>query len=325
MRNLMHYTQLTSGQRYQIEALLKVKTAKNEIAHTIGVHPSTIGRELKRNTGLKGYRPKQAQSKTDKRRHQAVKAIKLTTTIIHLVNDKLQQDWSPEQISGWLKKQHQIAISHERIYQHVWTNKRQGGELHTHLRQSNKRRKKKYGGQDKRGQIRNRVSIDERPDCVTQKTRLGDWEIDTVIGQHHQGALVTLVERVSKFTLIKKVPSKHASQVSEATVALLTPYIDKTLTITADNGKEFAGHEGLAAQLNADIYFAHPYSSWERGLNENTNGLIRQYFTKGSSFETITDEDVERVMNKLNHRPRKTLNFKTPHEVFFDETTQKAA
>jgi IS30 family transposase len=318
----MHYTQLTNGQRYQIEALLKLKTPKNEIARLLTVHPSTIGRELKRNTGQKGYRPKQAQSKTDKRRKEAAKAIKLTLSIEQIINDKLQQQWSPEQISGWLKKEETISLSHERIYQHVWADKRQGGELHTHLRQSNKRRKKKYGSQDKRGQIRNRVSIDERPSCVAQKERIGDWEIDLVMGQHHQGALVTIVERKSKFTLIKKVPSKHALQVSQATVALLTPYVEKTHTITADNGKEFAAHEQFGQSLAAAIYFAHPYSSWERGLNENTNGLIRQYFTKGSSFETITDKEVERVMNKLNHRPRKTLNFKTPHEVFFDENHQ---
>src|SRR5664280_246667 len=176
-----------------------------------------------------------------------------------------------------------------------------------------------------RGQIRNRVSIDERPAIVAEKTRIGDWEIDTVIGQNHQGALVTIVDRVSKFTLIKKVDSKHAEVVTAATISLLQPYLDKTLTITADNGKEFAGHETIKEQLSANVYFAHPYCSWERGLNEDTNGLIRQYFTKGSSFENITDDEVEAVMNKLNHRPRKTLKFKTPHMVFFAGTLQEAA
>ena len=169
------------------------------------------------------------------------------------------------------------------------------------------------------------MSIDERPEIVTQKTRIGDWEIDTVIGKNHQGALVTIVDRVSKFTLIKKVASKHADVVTEATIALLKPYLDKTWTITADNGKEFAGHEKIAKQLQTAVYFAHPYHSWERGLNENTNGLIRQYFTKGSSFENITDEQVEAVMNRLNHRPRKTLNFKTPHEVFFGKNQCQVA
>lgn len=320
----MHYTQLTSGQRYQIAALQEAKISKKEIASIIGVHRSTITRELQRNTGLKGYRPKQAQNKSDKRRQNAEKAITFLDDLADLVTIKLRQDWSPEQISGWLKKEALPTVSHERIYQHIWRDKQQGGELYRHCRHSQKPRKK-YGSHDTRGQIKDRISIDERPVIVTQKGRLGDWEIDTVIGQHHQGALVTIVERKSKFTLIKKVSSKHAEIVTQATITLLQPYLDKTFTITADNGKEFANHTEISKQLDATVYFAHPYSSWERGLNENTNGLIRQYFTKGSSFETITDEQVDDVMIKLNNRPRKTLNFKTPHEVFFDETHQKAA
>ncbi|MDP2098929.1 MAG: IS30 family transposase [Gallionella sp.] len=263
--------------------------------------------------------------KRPKRRTQATKALKMTAETIDLIDAKIMIDWSPEQISGWLRVDQGIKISHERIYQHIWTDKRHGGTLYLHLRQSNKKRKEKYGSKDKRGQIRNRVSIDDRPEIVAQKTRIGDWEIDTVIGKNHQGALVTLVDRVSKFTLIKKVDSKHAEVVTEATIILLQPYLDKTLTITADNGKEFAGHEEIKVQLDADVYFAHPYHSWERGLNENTNGLIRQYFTKGSSFENITDDEVMAVTDKLNHRPRKTLNYKTPHAVFFAESGQEAA
>jgi len=253
------------------------------------------------------------------RRKEASKAIKMTIAVISLCESKLKLDWSPEQVSGWLKNEEEICLSHERIYQHVWADKCQGGTLYKHLRQSHKKRKKQYGSKDKRGQIRNRISIDDRPEIVEHKTRLGDWEIDTVIGKNHQGALVTIVDRASKFTLIKKVDSQHAKVVTQATVALLQPYLDKTLTITADNGKEFAGHEEMAEKLGTSVYFAHPYCSWERGLNENTNGLIRQYFTKGSSFENITDEDVESVMDKLNHRPRKILNYKTPYAIFFEK------
>ena len=322
MRN---YKQLSQAQRYQIEILNKAGKNQKEIAALLGVSPATICRELKRNKGKKGYRPRQAQIKAGKRRREATKALKMTDEVILVIEEKICLDWSPEQVSGWLKINQGIFISHERIYQHIWEDKRHGGTLYTHLRQSNKKRKKQYGSKDKRGQIRNRISIDERPAIVAEKTRIGDWEIDTVIGQNHQGALVTIVDRVSKFTLIKKVDSKHAEVVTEATISLLLPYLDKTLTITADNGKEFAGHETMKEQLNADVYFAHPYHSWERGLNENTNGLIRQYFTKGSSFENITDDEVEAVMNKLNHRPRKTLNFKTPHTVFFAESLQEAA
>lgn len=320
-----NYSQLTQGQRYQIEALLKAEKKQNEIAEIIGVSAPTISRELKRNTGQRGYRPKQAHNKALSRRKEAVKAIKMTDAVIALIESKIQLDWSPEQISGWLRQEQDIRISHERIYQHIWTDKSQGGELYKHLRQSHKKRKKQYGSKDKRGQIRNRTSIDQRPEIVEQKTRIGDWEIDTVIGQNHQGALVTIVERVSKFTLIKKVPSKRAGVVTEATITLLKPFLDQTLTITADNGKEFADHESIAEQLAAAVYFAHPYHSWERGLNENTNGLIRQYFTKGSSFENITDEQVEEVMHKLNHRPRKSLLYKTPHAVFFNHTEREAA
>jgi len=322
MRN---YKQLSQAQRYQIEILNKAGKNQKEIAELLGVSPATICRELKRNKGKKGYRPRQAQIKAVKRRREAAKALKMTDEVILVIEEKISLDWSPEQVSGWLKINQGIFISHERIYQHIWEDKRHGGTLYTHLRQSNKKRKKQYGSKDKRGQIRNRISIDERPAIVAEKTRIGDWEIDTVIGQNHQGALVTIVDRVSKFTLIKKVDSKHAEVVTEATISLLLPYLDKTLTITADNGKEFAGHETMKEQLNADVYFAHPYHSWERGLNENTNGLIRQYFTKGSSFENITDDEVEAVMNKLNHRPRRTLNFKTPHTVFFAESLQEAA
>jgi IS30 family transposase len=319
------YKQLTEIQRYQIEALKKAEMLQKDIAVIIGVSASALSRELSRNKGKRGYRPKQANIKALNRRKNAVKAIKMTPEVCALIAEKVSLDFSPEQVSGWLLTEQDIKISHERIYQQVWADKRQGGELYKHLRHSNKKRKKQYGSKDKRGQIRNRVCIEERPEIVGQKTRIGDWEIDTVIGKNHQGALVTIVDRVSKFTLIKKVDSKHAEVVTQATVTLLKPYLDKVLTITADNGKEFAGHESIAEQLNAAVYFAHPYSSWERGLNENTNGLIRQYFTKGSSFENITESQVEDVMQKLNHRPRKTLNYKTPHAAFFGDDKRQAA
>lgn len=322
--HLKDYNQLTQGLRYQIEILKKAGKNQKDIAGLVNVSPSTICRELQRNTGKRGYRCKQAHLKAESRRKLTAKPLKMTVEAIDLIDSKIIIDWSPEQISGWLKEVKSICISHERIYQYIWADKLAGGALYKHLRHSGKKRKQ-YGSKDKRGQIRNRISIDGRPMIVSEKTRLGDWEIDTVIGKNHQGALVTIVDRVSKMTLIKKVASKHADVVTEATIMLLKPYFDKTLTVTADNGKEFAGHEKIKAALDADVYFAHPYSSWERGLNENTNGLIRQYFTKGSSFEDITDKDVDDVMKKLNHRPRKTLNYKTPHSVFFADTLLKAA
>lgn len=319
------HKQLTEGQRYQIAALKKAEKSNKEIATIVGTSEATISRELKRNIGKRGYRPKQAHIKALRRKQNAVKAIKMTPEVIVLVDQQIRFDLSPEQVSGWLKEEHGIQLSHERIYQHIWADKRNGGDLYTHLRQAHKKRRKKYGSKDKRGQIRNRVSIEQRPVIVEEKSRIGDWEIDTVIGQNHKGALVTIVDRKSNFVLIKKVDTKHADGVTAATIALLKPHNDKVFTITADNGKEFAGHETMSQELRADVYFAHPYSSWERGLNENTNGLIRQYFPKGSRFEDITDEQVETVMHRLNHRPRKGLNYQTPHAVFFAEVERKAA
>ena len=188
--------------------------------------------------------------------------------------------------------------------------------LYTHLRHAGKRRKKRYGSKDRRGQIKNRVSIDERPKVVDKKQRIGDWEGDTIIGSMQQKAIVTLVDRASLVTRIGPVATKHADVVSAIMVALLKPMKDISHTVTLDNGKEFSEHEKISRSLNIDIYFAHPYSSWERGLNENTNGLIRQYIKKGSSFKNITNERINFIENRLNNRPRKSLGYFTPNEVY---------
>jgi IS30 family transposase len=317
-------TQLTQAQRYQIAVLLAVEKMQKEIAKLIGTSPSTISREIQRNGGRDLYDPDKAHQRAIHLRKNAKKAIKMTFQMIQWIESKIRIEWSPEQIAAKSHEALGTSISHQRIYQHIWSDKRHGGTLYKHLRQRGKKRKA-YGSKDKRGQLVNRVSIDERPKIVDEKTRLGDLEIDTVIGKNHQGALVTIVDRKSLFTFIAKVDSKHAEGVTAATIKLLLPYKNQLFTVTADNGKEFAGHEKIAQELDLKFYFAHPYSSWERGANENTNGLIRQYFPKGSSFEEITDEDVKRVQHRLNHRPRKTLNYKTPFEVFFENSCRKAA
>ncbi|KAF0192092.1 MAG: transposase [Gammaproteobacteria bacterium] len=171
---------------------------------------------------------------------------------------------------------------------------------------------------ERRGQLRNRVSIETRPAILERRTRLGDWELDTVIGQGHKQALVSLTERKSRLALFAKVPNKGAEGVKQAVLKLLAPLSDQVHTLTSDNGKEFAHHEAIAEALDADFYFAHPYASWERGLNENTDGLIRQYFPKGCDFTTITQRDIQKAMDKLNNRPRKCLGMKTPNQIFFD-------
>jgi IS30 family transposase len=203
--------------------------------------------------------------------------------------------------------------------------KANGGNLYKHLRRSNRKRKKRYASRNLRGQITGRVSIDLRPPIVDNKERIGDWEIDTVVGKNHQRALLTIVERKSKYTLIQRLSYKRSQLVANATINLLAPIREKIFTITSDNGKGFSEHQRISKRLTAKIYFAHPYHSWERGLNENTNGLIRQYFPKNTDFKTITIESVQKVMDRLNNRPRKTLEYATPNEVFFGKKFKHAA
>jgi IS30 family transposase len=310
----MKYKQLTQEERYQISALLKAGHDQSEIAMILKRDKSTISRELGRNAGLRGYRPIQAQRLADERRQSKAKT-RITDTVWTNVERLLRQDWSPEQISLWLKAEKQMSISHEWIYQYVLQDKHYGGDLYRHLR-CQKQRRKRYGSYNRRGQIIDRVSIDDRPAIVERRSRMGDWELDTIIGKNHQQAIVSLSERKSRFTLIHKVERKTAQCVSRAIIKLLKPFSDQVITLTSDNGKEFAEHKKIANKLNAKFYFAHPYASWERGLNENTNGLIRQYFPKGSDFTNITQKEINQVMHKLNNRPRKCLGIKTPNQVF---------
>ena len=310
----MDYTQLTQEQRYQIYALLKTEHSQTKIAAVIGVNKSTISRELGRNRGQRGYRPKQAHRFAQQRRRKAVKK-RISAETWTQIDEKLRQEWSPEQISGWLKKNTDIAVSHEWIYQHIFLDKRTGGDLHKHLR-CQKKRRKRTGSYDRRGKIPNQVSIEERPEIVEKRERLGDWEADTIIGAGKRGAIVTLVDRKSRFTLLKQVARRTAAAVEAAILDLLRPYQTSTHTITCDNGKEFANHQSIAQKLQVNVFFAHPYSSWERGTNENTNGLIRQYFPKGSDFSSFTDDQISFVKERLNDRPRKCLDFQAPAMVF---------
>ena len=318
------YQQLTYEQRCQISALMKSGCSQRKIAKTIGTTQSTVSRELERNTGARGYRHKQAQEKTQQRRAKAVQRTKMTPVMIKTIESKLRIEWSPEQISGWLLNREEL-ISHESIYLHIWADKQAGGGLYTHLRRQGKKYDKRRNGKSTRGQIKNRFSIDDRPKVVDDKSRIGDWEIDTVIGKGHSGALVTIVERVTKLTVSSRVNSKSATGVTQATIALLKPFEDVVHTITADNGKEFAYHEEISKALSADVYFAHPYSSWERGLNENTNGLLRQYFPKNTDFKKVEQIEVRRAVRRLNSRPRKDLDFKTPAQLMDEHRAALAA
>jgi IS30 family transposase len=236
--------------------------------------------------------------------------------MIAMIEEKLRLNWSPEQISGWLKRQVDEHVSYETIYKHIWADKQQGGILYKCLRHSGKKYNKRSKGSSGRGCIPGRIDIKERPLIVEKKTRLGDWELDTIIGSQHRGAIVSMIDRASKFTHLVKVPNKTAEEVEKALIKKLGPKREFVHTLTADNGKEFACHQNVSASLEADFFFATPYHSWERGLNEHTNGLVRQYFPKSCCFDGISEEDIEKVEALLNNRPRKVLGFETPLEAF---------
>jgi IS30 family transposase len=316
LAHVMNYKQLTYEQRIEIYALLKAGLNQTIIATLIEVSKSTVSREIKRNTGHKGYRPKQANQRALENRQNADKRVRFTDEVKADVKKYLKQDWSPEQVSGWLKKNNKPSVSHETIYQFIIDDQKDSGELYKHLRLGRRKRRKRIKSNDHRGQIPNRVSIDERPALVDNKERVGDWEIDTIIGKNHKGAIVTAVERITKFSCMGRVPKKEAPLVTRALIDMLKPYKNLIHTLTGDNGKEFSEHERIAKELQAEFYFAHPYSSWERGLNENTNGLIRQYFPKKTCLINVSDELVSIVQDKLNDRPRKLLNFETPKNLF---------
>ena len=310
---MSHYSHLTQAERYQISSLLKANCSKTEIASILNRHKSTIGREIKRNTGKRGYRPKQADSLAIKRKSN--NASKINDFCWAYISYMIKKKYSPEQINGRLKLDGWDKVpSIERIHQFIYSAARENQTaLQEHLRCQKQRRKRYGSGQQRRGKIVNRVDIDERPEAANTRSRLGDFEGDTIVGNKHKGVLVTLVDRKSLELKMKPLPRKLATQVSDACIDKLKNEIAHTLTF--DNGLEFAKHEMIADSIGTEIYFAKPYRSWERGTNENTNGLIRQYFPKSMQLDQLTDAEVQVVEDALNNRPRKKLGFLTPLEV----------
>ena len=309
---------LTESQRYTISVLKKQGYKQNKIAELIGKNKSVISNELKRNgDGRSGeYKADLAQRKYDKRLREKPKAIYFTTSIKKMVEENICLQISPEQIVGFCKKNNIPCVSIERIYQHIWADKKQGGNLFKHLRTRGKRYRNRGNSKDSRGIIRDRKPIEERPLEVEQKQRFGDLEIDTLIGQNHKGAIVTINDRATGILRMKKVKGKDAESVKNATIEILQEWKPYIFTITSDNGKEFALHKEISKALNIDFYFANPYHSWERGANENLNGLIRQYIPKKTNFELLNHKQIQEIQEKLNNRPRKRFNFESPNYMF---------
>jgi len=306
----MTYKHLSQAERYQIHALMKSGHDQSQIAKVLDRNKSTISRELSRNTGSRGYRPKQACEMSTYRSQNSRNASTVASWVKDEANALLRVQWSPEQIAS------KLPISHETVYQHVYADKAQGGALWKNLRCQKQKRKRYAGGRDRRGQIPNRRPLSERPLQIEARKQVGHWECDTVIGVNHKGAVVTMVERKSGYGVIAKVTNKTSELVSSAIVDKLKPMAVRVKTLTFDNGKEFAAHAHIDAQLQSTTYFARPFASWERGSNENFNGLLRQYIPKKRSMSTVSDEEIKMIQNRLNNRPRKRLGFKTPAEVF---------
>ena len=313
----MNYTHLTREERYQIHALRRQAVGITAIAAHLGRHRSTISRELARNGSEHGYSPARADAQAKARLSGPGNARRISCTLWARATQYLRLGLSPQQVSGRLRLEKQPSTSTECIYLRVYADKAAGGHLVEHLRCQKSRRKRYRSGREKRGALRNCIRIDKRAKIVDKRSRIADWEGDTVIGKGHQGILVTLVERKSRYTLAAPLPRRTSALVGQAMIELLRPHKERCKTITLDNGKEFADHEFIAKCLQAKVYFAHPYCSWERGLNENTNGLLRQYFPKQMSLAGVTQSQVDAAVYALNHRPRKCLGWRTPHEVFY--------
>jgi IS30 family transposase len=314
----MKYQQITSGERYRISALRQEGYCPAAIARSLGRHRSTVSRELQRNCSPwdGSYRPSKAQEQANGRRSRSRRNRRFDSIDWRLVESRLQEEWSPEQVSGLLRKEGLVSISHETIYRYVWEDRARGGALCTHLRCARKKRRKRYARYDSRGRLAGKRHISERPMSVEHRQAVGHWEIDTVMGVGNDHCIVTLVERATGYVLIGKLRSRNMGELARRTIQLVRRHPGKFRTITADNGTEFHSYKAIERATGVKFYFATPHHAWERATNENTNGLIRQYLPKRTSMAHVTQHDCNAIAKKLNTRPRKRYDFDTPEERF---------
>ena len=314
----MSFTHLTSTELYKLRVTDQL--SMSEIGRRMNRDKSTISRELSRNTDecRNVYFPDTAEVKMKARRKKAkVKFQNISVNTIVEVKQRLEQHHSPEQIAGRMKLEGVGKISYETIYLMIYANHQEMGIYQQYLRQKQKRRRRK-GRNQKRGGIPNRIGIEHRPKVADLKTEIGHWESDTVIGKNHTGIVVTHVDKTSKYLLAGLANNKTMEEINRVTLKLFEPVKPEfRKTMTFDNGREFCGHEKLSESLKVETFFATPYHSWERGLNEHTNGLIRESYPKSTNFKIVKEEDFQKAVDFINHRPRKSLDYRTPYEVFF--------
>lgn len=316
----MGYRQLTSEERYMIARLKWQGYSQAEIGRLLGRHRSTISREVRRNatTHDGSYRPSKADRYARVRRSRSRRNLQFGAAQLQPVYELLTQFWSPEQISGWLRKERKLQISHETIYRYVWSDRAEGGTLSQYLRGSPKQKRKRYRSYDSRGILAGKRSIEHRPESIENRSSFGHWEIDTVMGSGDQHCLVTLVERSTGYVLIGKLRNRTSGETAKRTIHLIRNSGLKFKTITSDNGTEFHSYKEVEQATGVKYYFAHPYHSWERGSNENVNGLIRQYAPKRHSMKQLTQWGCRAIADALNSRPRKRYDWRTPNELVYD-------
>lgn len=319
----MSYTHLSADERLKLYQLKQQQHSNRAIARQLGRSASTISRELKRNQTVEGlYLPDSAQGQMQQRRQAAKPRFgSIGKDCITEVKLRLECYHSPQQIAGRLKREGKPTVSHETIYQMIYQDHEGMGTYARYLRQSPIRRQKRGSKQGKRGGIPHRIGIEQRPSIAAEKTQIGHWEGDTIIGGNHLGAIATHVDKASKFLVARVMKTRTAAEMNRVSIAAFSEIpADRRRTFTFDNGKEFSGHAQMAKALGVQCYFANPYHSWERGLNEHTNGLIRQFFPKGTNFKIVKQHQVDHVVELINHRPRKSLGYRTPHEVFWGQS-----
>src|SRR5829696_2868142 len=321
----MTYRQLSPAERYMLARLRRQGRSQAEIARSLGRHRSTVCREVRRNStrGDGRYRASTAQERTNGRRSRSRRNRRFTAEDFGLIDELLRRQWSPEQVSGYLRREGRLLVSHETIYRHVWRDKQRGGALYTHLRGARKRRRKRYGGYDSRGRLAGKRLISERPAEVEARREVGHWEVDTVMGTGSKDCVATLVERKTGLVLIGKLADRTARGLGRRLTRLIRS-AGRVETVTADNGTEFHDYRRVERLTGAAFYFARPYHSWERGSNENANGLIRQYLPKGASMAGLSQQQCNAIARKLNTRPRKRLGFRTPLECFNESSVSVA-
>ena len=315
----MSYRQITFEERYTLGLLRRRGLTPTAIARVLGRHRSTVLREVRRNHAASDgtYRPQLADWYARGRLARSRRNRRFTATEWRQVRRLLEQQWSPEQVAGYLRRHRRLRISHETIYRYIWAEKWEGGTLYIHLRGAQKQRRKRYGRYDSRGRLAGKRPIAARPAVVATRQQIGQWEVDTVLGAGQAGpCILTLVERKTGYVVIGKLRARTTAHVNRRANQLLRRQPRRVRTITADNGTEFHGYPAIERATRTRFYFATPHHAWERGTNENTNGLIRQYLPKGESMADLTQQDCNRLASKLNTRPRKRLGYRTPEECY---------